>query len=115
MQRERLEAAQVKIERGIFLVVRSARLLEFAIGLGPALFAVEHDAVPKRSASRYYLAGRVGGKGKWLVIFMSLLRITAAEKIDRARNKGVVGKLKGARPDQYPRAVKAIGNAKASG
>jgi hypothetical protein len=53
MQRERLEAAQIKIERCIFLVVRSARLLEFAIGLGPALFAVENDAVPKLIASRY--------------------------------------------------------------
>src|SRR6266699_3538866 len=115
MQRERLEAAQVKIERCIFLVVRSARLLEFAIGLGPALLAVEHDAVPKRIAPRYQLARRIGGKGKWLVNFMSLLRINATEKIDRARNNGVVGQFKGARPDQDPRAVKAIGNAKASG
>src|SRR5207248_1887528 len=44
---------------------------------------------------------------------MSLLRINAAQKIDRARNDGVASQLKGARPDQDPRAVKAIGDAKA--
>src|SRR2546429_6939109 len=115
MQPERLEAAQIKIERCIVLVVRSARLLEFAVGLRPALFAVEHDAVPKRITSRYQLARSIGGKGEGLVNFMSLLRINAAEKIDRARHDGVIGQLKGARPAEDTRAVKTIGDAKTSG
>src|SRR5207248_10626662 len=102
MQRERLEAVQVKVERCIFLVVRSARLLEFAIGLGPALFAVEHNTVPKRIASRDYLAGCVCGKGECLVNFMSLLRINAARNIVRARYAGFASQLKGSRPGQEP-------------
>ena len=46
---------------------------------------------------------------------MSLLGVDTAEKIDRARNDGVIGQLKGARPDEDLRAIKAIGDAEASG
>src|SRR2546429_4202400 len=115
MQPERLEAAQIKIERCIFLMVRSARLLEFAVGFRPALFAVEHDAVPKRITSRYQLARSIGGKGEGLVNFMSLPRLNAPEKNDPARPGGGICQLKSARPDWDPRAVKATGEAKAAG
>ena len=53
MQGERFEAAQIKIEGCILFVVWSAGLLEFVVGLGPALLAIQHNAVPKRIASSH--------------------------------------------------------------
>src|SRR5712692_9067554 len=51
VQRERLEPAQIQLQRRVFLFVRSARLLKFRVGLSPAFFPIKYDAVPEGIAA----------------------------------------------------------------
>ena len=48
MERERFQPAQIQLQRRIlFIVVGIARLLKLHVCLGPTLFAIKDDAVPK--------------------------------------------------------------------
>ncbi len=50
MKRERLEPAQIQLQRRVFFLVRPARFLKFRIRFGPAFLAIKHNAVPKTIA-----------------------------------------------------------------
>src|SRR5207248_4124776 len=112
MQRKWLEAAQVKIERCILFILRPTRFLELLVCLGPALLPIQHDAIPERIPSRHQFARSISGEGQRLINFMALLRVHAAEKIDRTCHDGVIRKLERARTDKDFRTIKAIRDAK---
>ena len=52
MQRERLNPAEIELQRRVLLLVRPTRFLELRIGLAPAFFAEENDTVPERIPPR---------------------------------------------------------------
>src|SRR5690348_12941001 len=111
MQRQGLESAQVELQRRVlFLELGIARLLKFHVSFGPALFAVKNNSIPKGVASRQLLGLGLGCQPEWLVNFVPLAGIHAAEKIDWARDNIAAGQLKRARTDQNTRTIKAVGD-----
>src|SRR3984893_3216003 len=114
MQRERLEATQIQLQRRVLFVVRAARFLEFGIGLGPTFLPIKDDAIPERVASRQLFRFGLGCRPKRLVDFVALARVNAAEKIYRTRDNVTTGELESVRTNQDARTVKTIRHTEAS-
>src|SRR6266481_8211053 len=86
LQHERLQSAQIKLQRRIIIFVGATSLLEFAIGFGPALLSIKNHATPKGIALRNALGSGFGCRPKRFVNFESVMRIQSAHKINRPRD-----------------------------
>ncbi len=100
MQRERLEAAHVQLQRRVVLLVRPARFLELRISFGPSFLAVEDDAVPKRIAPRNLFRSCFGREPQWLVNLVAFADIDPAQEINRPRHDRLAGQLESSRADE---------------
>lgn len=52
LQGERLEPAEIQLQRTIFFIVGAARILKLRVGFGPSFFSIKHDAIPESVAPR---------------------------------------------------------------
>src|SRR5947209_3551168 len=86
MQRERLNAAEIELQRLVVPLVRPACFLELGVGFAPAFFQVKDGTVPEAIALRDLFFRRLAGELEPLVIYMALAHIDSAQEIDRARD-----------------------------
>ena len=114
MQDERLEPAQIQLQRRVFLTVVARRILECGVGFVPAFLAIKNNAVPEIVAPRDRPRASHFRQRQKFVNFKPFARSRATEKINRPRDESLFGELKGARPKQNARTVKAIRDAKTS-
>src|SRR5437764_10350352 len=112
LQGERLEPAEIQLQRTILLTFGTARILELRVGFRPAFFTVKHDAVPERVAPRDLIARRFESEHDGFINLMPLAHVHAAQEIDRPRDQNLTCELEGARPEQDARTVEAVSDAK---
>src|SRR5205085_10469109 len=114
LQGERLEPPEIQLERPVLFSLRPTGILKLRVRFSPALFAVEHHAVPEGIAPGDDLARSIQRQGDRFVNFVPFAHIHAAQEIDRARDKDLAGQLESARPEQNARAIKAVRDAEPS-
>src|SRR5438128_2005447 len=108
LQQERLQAAQIKLQRRVLFLVGAARLLKFAIRFGPALLSIKNYAAPKRVALCDALGSGFGGKPKRFVNFKLVMRVESAHKIHRTRDNCFADSIESCRVHQGPGSVETV-------
>src|ERR1043166_991390 len=111
MQRERFQPAQIQLQGRVFFRVRAPRFLKLRVGFSPAFLAIKNDPVPETIAPDEVLRLRLGGEPERVVNFVALLRVHAAEEIDRPGHDHFAGQLECAWPDQDARTIEPVGHA----
>src|SRR5713226_3115241 len=112
IQRERLKAAEIQLQRRVFFLVRPTRLLKFGIRLSPTFLAIKHDAVPETIASRQLFGVRLRRRPERFVNFVALARIHTAEKINRTCDNVSARQFKRSWSDQNSRTIKTVRHTK---
>src|SRR6516225_4060067 len=115
LQHERLQSAQIKLQRRIIFLVGATRLLEFAICFRPALLSIKNHAAPKRVPLCYALGTGFGCRPKRFVDFESVMRIQSAHKINRPRNDCLRHLIESRRVHQRLGSVETIQRTESSG
>src|ERR1700693_2432451 len=110
IERERLQATEIQLQRCIFLFVRPARFLKFGIRLGPAFLSIEYNTVPETIASCQLFGLRFRCRPKRLINLVPLTRIHTAQKINRASDDISARQVERARPNQNSRTIKPVCN-----